>query len=323
VSRSIRKAALLFSLLGAFAFAAGSAGTTAPPVMYHSGPIHTTAFTTVPHSINVGTQYSTYLAGHAVSQDNGLNFYQTWGQLNDLPNPQAGTGPSLLPADSVVQGFAVTRSDVFGGATYGLGAVWDAGPTPDACGPTMWTIEGYLTNGGFPEPSTISPEPIPAADLSPLGVVGQPLCYAPGQNVFLKVDLNNQQHSLNYLVGPNEHQTDIENSMPVHTSFTSFQGAGEGASTCETFSGTGCVTPVAQDIATGSLFSFNTFAVGIRLGHGHTSNQAIGNPSSDVNYESFEGTVNGGPPSVSNPVTLTESPFTKVGYGSFNTVTAP
>ena len=270
---------------------------------------------THPAGVNNGAVYSTYLACHALNGNGDLKLYEVWAQLQNLPNP--GTS---VPADTLVQGFALTHSDVNGGPTYGLGAVWATNDTANStCGASAWAIEGSLH--GYPEASNTSPEPVPAADLTPLTEGGSDICISPGGSVFLQAQLNNRHHSLNYLVGPTERDNDIVNVLPVHTDFNSFAGAGEGIST---YYAAGSPEPSdAQDINTGTVFQFNTFAVGILKGHGVTANQAVGNPSSPLGYLTYTGTETGAAPTDVNLTTLTPSGFTRIDYGSENTVTAP
>ena len=72
---------------------------------------------THPAGVNNGAVYSTYLACDALNGNGDLKLYEVWAQLQNLPNP--GTS---VPALTLVQGFALTHSDVNGGPTYGLGA---------------------------------------------------------------------------------------------------------------------------------------------------------------------------------------------------------
>jgi hypothetical protein len=301
----------MFRIIRNAALGAVSAAAVASLVLAASGVANA--------SINTANDTSTFLAGHATRGNGLIKFYTGWAQLVDLPNPG-----SAVPPDSLVQGIAISKSDVNSGPTYGLGAVWDD-TIHSTCGAGMWTMEGSTSPY---TPPVGAPEPVPAANLTPLTEDGGPICLSPGSSEFIRPNLNNRHHLLDYIVGPSEGDNDIVNTAPIHTSFSSFAGVGEGVSTCNSdgvlvddFAA--CPGTVAQDITTGSVFSFNSFAVGILLGHGHTSHQAVGNPSSNVNYATYTGTQTGGAPSVSNPITLTPSGFTRIDYGSYNTVTAP
>jgi hypothetical protein len=246
----------------------------------------------------VGQHYSEFLAGH-VLQGNGPQAYEAvWGGTT-VPDE-----PSTVPANSIAVGIAMGQNVSVGGAVYGEALVWDS--TAGTCGASSWTLEG----GNFT--SVTTPMPVPISDMSPLVEFGDDVCIAPGGYLWLKLQQSTSHGVMSFIAGPSEHDNDV--LLQDHGVHEHFLAPAEGVTTT---SGADAAT-----LALGTLVSFDTWAVTDLASHA-VGAHAVNKNALAFNYGTFTGTETGGVPSVSNPVTLTPSSFTKVGFGSANTVSVP
>ena len=259
-----------------------------------------------PNGVNVDSHYSTTLVGHALEGDGSEVFKAVWGGAT------VGNPGSAVPGDTLAVGVALAESEVNASPTYGLGLVWDDTKNANTCGTNSWVLE----SGEDTSPVTPgAPEPVPVGDLSPLLFFGADVCIAPGGTQWLQIH-QTRSGELQFITGPSESDNNLLAS--VHA-FGEFHGAGEGATT---------TVSDAANINLGQLVSFNTFAV-TRINRGgirsaDTQNLAVGSPRNNLAYATYTGTEDGGPPTVSNLITLTPSSLGDiVDYGSVNTITVP
>jgi hypothetical protein len=247
----------------------------------------------------VATHYSEFLAGHAMQGNGSQAFEAVWGGAT-VPNP----GPSV-PANSVAAGLVMAASPVNGSETFGLGLVWDY--TSSTCGSGAWALAAGSANL-----TGMVPGPVPISAMSPLTEFGADVCIQPGQKLWMKMQQSTAHGILSYIVGPTESNNDVVDQ--VHGVHEHFLTTGEGVTTTN---GT-----AAGDLNSGTLVSFDTWAVTDLASH-HAGAHATNRNALAFNYATYTGTVTGNPNTPLNPITLDPSSFTKVGFGSANTVTVP
>jgi hypothetical protein len=246
----------------------------------------------------VATHYSMSLAGHAMQGNGSQAFEAVWGGAT-VPNPGA------VPADSVASGIVMAASPVNPGLTYGLGLVWDDTVHSNTCGAGQWTLEaGSEVTSGIPGP-------VVTGMLEPLSEFGSPVCVAPGGYLWMKMQQSTSHHLLSYIAGPSEHNNDVIDQVPAHVHFLA---TGEGVTTTS--------LTATNDLTDGVQFSFDTWAVTDLASHKAGAHAANRNALA-FNYATYVGTQDGVAPTPANPVILQPSAFTKVGFGSANTITVP
>jgi hypothetical protein len=258
---------------------------------------------------NEGTQYTTYLAGHALFDNGSQTYNAVWGAAT-VPS-LAGANPAV-PADSIAVGVVLAASATAAGPTYGEGLVWD--DPASTCGATAWALEeGSVSTPVHPG----APMPVPTSALQPLELNGSDVCVQPGGSEWMKVQQSTRDHVISFLAGSDANDNNV--LLQIQGVHTAFFGAGEGVTSTN-----GADTAA---IPTGTLVSFNTFAVNrlaARNG-GHATGVAVGvaGNGGSANWDTYDGTFNGGAPAVSNPLTLTASGFTLVNYGTANSIAVP
>jgi hypothetical protein len=237
---------------------------------------------------NVGTHYSQSLAGFSLDGNGATVFDGIWRDLVVPPEP------STVAADEVVDGMLLANNVSVGGHAFGMGLVLNDNVNSGACGLGQYTLEagtGTITLPGQPT--------LPATDLSPLDYFGAPVCISAstGGREFA-YEYNSHRHGeVDFSAGPSSNNWNVLRQEHGFLGHMLTGGAGvmatSGAALAEltlgnNFDGTGVGTFV--DGQGNSVF-------------GQGVNFAV------QNYDSWQSTLNGGPPSVSNPFTLNTSPL--------------
>lgn len=266
-----------------------------------------------PHFGNVGSFYSTHLAGTFLSGNGLVTFAGTWRQFS-LPDESAAPAypaPGSIVPDDVAEGNVLTQY-VTGGYAYAEAMVLNDTVHSGACtGSNEYTLE--YTPVPYDITATVSnPEPVPASALVPIDSGGSPVvCVAGGGSEFLFVYHSSGHHEVIFLAGPGAHNTNVY-AVDYHQ-FITLRGGASGVTT--TTAGN------AGNLVNGNIVASS--GVGYyESGHGN-STYADGQNLARLNYSVMQGTLSGGAPSVTDPETLTVSP-TAVSepYGAYG-ITAP
>lgn len=265
-------------------------------------------------AVQVAIHYSEFLAGHAMQGNGSQAFEAVWGGATVPGEPLPAQGG---PADyTVAVGLVMAASPVNPGPTYGLGLVWDGDGTTvpggshftaaQTCGSDQWTLMAGFEN------TALIPGPVAISDMRVLTEFGGPVCVAPSGYLWMKMQQSTKHGVLSFIAGQSENDNDVISQLP--TLGLHFLATGEGVTTTAGSN--------AADLNTGTLVSFDTWAVTDLASHA-VGAHAVNRNALAFNYATYTGTEYGGAPSVADPVTLTPSSFTKVGYGSANEISVP
>jgi hypothetical protein len=236
----------------------------------------TAASATPAHARNspvLATLYSTHLAGHITTGTNRLG--EATVNIAHLPDLTAYTGPP----GTIAAGITIAQNSN-GGTEFGIGVVWD--DPASTCLPNQWTLAAnpvpYLATG---------PVPVPIAALAPLMNFGADVCLSPGAGQTVQVFYATRYHEILFANGTTP-GTEIT-ALVVHNVFHSWFATGLGITTTNGAD--------AAQLALGTVAFFNGAYIG------YVGSLTL-HPFNSESLYAVEGTVTGGAPSVSNPLTL-------------------
>jgi len=249
----------------------------------------------------VAQRYSEYLAGHA-GEGNGVASYNDVRGQVVAPSEclVSATCPDGVAADSVADGMLLAQNVSVGGEEVGLALVLDS----TSCPGDFWTVEDADGTYSFTGPV------IDVSSLHPAMNFGNPICLSPGQSEYLELyQIRTQPKFVDLIAGVSRTDNDIADQLSLgHKVY--FHSFGFGANTTS--------GAVAATLDAGTLVEFESADLTEVRGNFHKDGRALS--LAKVNYDTFTGTEDGGPPSVANPVTLEVGPI--AANGGF-TVTSP
>ena len=305
----------LLPLLGAAAAVLGLAlGSVPASASTHAPAKHAPAV----HAGNNNSFTSSAFAGYSLDGNGTLVVKGLWRQLV-VPN-EANVPP--VPADTVVDGLIMANNLATGNYAVGEGLVLNDPKTTASASCTagsvdnQWTLEdgeGTITLGVNGKPT------LPASKLHPILYYGGEICITGAGSYFAYLYDSQKHHQVDFSAGPSSHDWNVLDQTFVP--LTDFRTAGAGISACSTGAQI-CPSPdnAAADLISGSQFD----GTGVGIFTNNTKNSVFGNGTNfyALGYDSWEGTVNGGAVTPTNPLTLAVNPSTTlVGpYGQYSEI---
>jgi hypothetical protein len=268
----------------------------------------------VVHAGNVGTHYSAAFAGYNTDGNGQTEYNGIWRQVTV---PDESTASPAVPANTVADGIIMGGNLSKGSYAVAEALVFD--DPSSTCLPTQWTLEegtGSITLvGGQPV--------LPTSDLNPVLYFGSDVCVNGGGTEFIYLYVSRKHHDADFSAGPSSKDWNVLDTM--HGVPGIYRTAGAGISTCNTGDQL-CNNPDdvngAADLISGSVFDGSGVAFFVN-GQGN-SVFGQGKNMYTENYTNWEGTVSGGPPTPTNPITLLTNPGLVLSgpYGAYNEVVA-
>jgi hypothetical protein len=249
-------------------------------------------------AITTGPQYSQFLAGHVAIGTTAISASRT----NILNVPDLSAAHPAVPADELAQGTCLART-TSGGYEYCIALVWNNPTTaawdsvglpvtaPNECLTDQWVLEaGQGLAPGLAEP-------LLASQLHPVLNFGSEVCLSGGDGIAGQVFFAPKLHEVLFADGnpaDNSASTVPDETIAtvLHSVSGGFYAVGLGLNTTS--------GAVAAALPTGTVSSFQ----GAYLERPGSLKPV---PFDSQGMFAVEGTVTGGPPSVLNPLTLSNS----------------
>lgn len=262
--------------------ASAASASTAAPAPVVAGP--------------VSTHWSESLAGQSADGNGPVDFQGVWRQIT--VEPQSATDTT----DSVAVGLLMAQNLAIGNEAYGEALVLN---DPSGCGAGAWTVEAGAGTITLP-----SQPVLPTSDLSPILYFGEPICLPANvtESEFLYEYHSSGHHEVDFSAGPSS--TDYNVLQTDHIPGFTFRVPASGITTS---------TGANAQLLLGQVLDPSGIGV-FESGHGN-SVFGQGVNLSTLQYDMWQGSENGTPPTVGNPQTLTTSPM--VGIYGVTGISAP